>query len=212
MKTTTSSRLKEIMSERNLRQVDILEMVAPYSKKMDIRLAKNDLSQYVSGKVEPSQEKLTLLSLALNVSEPWLMGYDVPKQEITSNSNSGISVPLVGTIAAGTPILAEENIERYFNIDSSIKADFCLRIKGDSMINEGIHNNDIVFIHQQPILENGEIGAVIIDGEATLKRFYKTDTGIVLQPANEKYAPIIVDENSNLIIAGKLSAILNIKN
>lgn len=212
MKTTTSSRLKEIMNERNLRQVDILEMVAPYSKKMDIRLAKNDLSQYVSGKVEPSQEKLTLLSLALNVSEPWLMGYDVSKQEITSNSNSGISVPLVGTIAAGTPILAEENIERYFNIDSSIKADFCLRIKGDSMINEGIHNNDIVFIHQQPILENGEIGAVIIDGEATLKRFYKTDTGIVLQPANEKYAPIIVDENSNLIIAGKLSAILNIKN
>lgn len=212
MKTTTSNRLKEIMSEQNLRQVDILEMIAPYSKKMDIRLAKNDLSQYVSGKVEPSQEKLTLLSLALNVSEPWLMGYDVPKQEITSNHNSGISVPLVGTIAAGTPILAEENIERYFNIDSSIKADFCLRIKGDSMINEGIHNNDIVFIHQQPILENGEIGAVIIDGEATLKRFYKTDTGIVLQPANEKYAPIIVDENSNLIIAGKLSAILNIKN
>lgn len=212
MKTTTSSRLKEIMSEQNLRQVDILEMIAPYSKKMDIRLAKNDLSQYVSGKVEPSQEKLTLLSLALNVSEPWLMGYDVPKQEITSNPNSGISVPLVGTIAAGTPILAEENIERYFNIDSSIKADFCLRIKGDSMINEGIHNNDIVFIHQQPILENGEIGAVIIDGEATLKRFYKTNTGIVLQPANEKYAPIIVDENSNLIIAGKLSAILNIKN
>lgn len=212
MKTTTSSRLKEIMSEQNLRQVDILEMIAPYSKKMDIRLAKNDLSQYVSGKVEPSQEKLTLLSLALNVSEPWLMGYDVPKQEITSNPNSGISVPLVGTIAAGTPILAEENIERYFNIDSSIKADFCLRIKGDSMINEGIHNNDIVFIHRQPILENGEIGAVIIDGEATLKRFYKTDTGIVLQPANEKYAPIIVDENSNLIIAGKLSAILNIKN
>lgn len=212
MKTTTSNRLKEIMSEQNLRQVDILEMIAPYSKKMDIRLAKNDLSQYVSGKVEPSQEKLTLLSLALNVSEPWLMGYDVPKQEITSSPNSGISVPLVGTIAAGTPILAEENIERYFNIDSSIKADFCLRIKGDSMINEGIHNNDIVFIHQQPILENGEIGAVIIDGEATLKRFYKTDTGIVLQPANEKYAPIIVDENSNLIIAGKLSAILNIKN
>ena len=134
MKTTTSSRLKEIMSERNLRQVDILEMIAPYSKKMDIRLAKNDLSQYVSGKVEPSQEKLTLLSLALNVSEPWLMGYDVSKQEITSNSNSGISVPLVGTIAAGTPILAEENIERYFNIDSSIKADFCLRIKGDSCL------------------------------------------------------------------------------
>lgn len=210
MKTTTSSRLKEIMSERNLRQVDILEMVAPYSKKMDIRLAKNDLSQYVSGKVEPSQEKLTLLSLALNVSEPWLMGYDVAKQEITSNSNSGISVPLVGTIAAGTPILAEENIERYFNIDSSIKADFCLRIKGDSMIDAGINNNDIVFIRQQPTLEVGEIGAIQIGEEATLKRFYKTNDSIILQPANSDYIPQIYTEENDIKILGKLVATLHI--
>lgn len=154
---------------------------------------------------------MQMLADLYKVNVLWLLGKSEDRHERTINKQSTISVPLVGTIAAGTPILAEENIERYFNIDSSIKADFCLRIKGDSMINEGIHNNDIVFIHQQPILENGEIGAVIIDGEATLKRFYKTDTGIVLQPANEKYAPIIVDENSNLIIAGKLSAILNVK-
>lgn len=209
MKTTTSNRLKEIMSEQNLRQVDILEMIAPYSKKLDIRLAKNDLSQYVSGKVEPSQEKLTLLSLALNVSEPWLMGYDVPKQEITSNSNSAISVPLVGTIAAGTPILAEENIERYFNIDSSIKADFCLRIKGDSMIDVGIHNDDIVFIRQQPTLEVGEIGAIQIGEEATLKRFYRTNDSIILQPANSNYLPQIYTSDSDIKILGKLVATLH---
>ncbi len=65
------------MSDRNLRQVDILNMVSPFAKELNIRFAKNDLSQYVSGKVEPSQEKLTVLSRALNVSEPWLMGYDV---------------------------------------------------------------------------------------------------------------------------------------
>jgi phage repressor protein C with HTH and peptisase S24 domain len=77
VRTTTSNRLKQIMSDRNLRQVDILNMVSPFAKELNIRFAKNDLSQYVSGKVEPSQEKLTVLSRALNVSEPWLMGYDV---------------------------------------------------------------------------------------------------------------------------------------
>lgn len=178
-----------------------------------IGLSTSTISRYENGIVENvSIPTMQMLADLYKVNVLWLLGKSEEKHERIINKQSTISVPLVGTIAAGTPILAEENIERYFNIDSSIKADFCLRIKGDSMINEGIHNNDIVFIHQQPILENGEIGAVIIDGEATLKRFYKTDTGIVLQPANEKYAPIIVDENSNLIIAGKLSAILNIKN
>lgn len=177
-----------------------------------IGLSTSTISRYENGIVENvSLPTMQMLADLYKVNVLWLLGKSEDKHERTINKQSTISVPLVGTIAAGTPILAEENIERYFNIDSSIKADFCLRIKGDSMINEGIHNNDIVFIHQQPILENGEIGAVIIDGEATLKRFYKTDTGIVLQPANEKYAPIIVDENSNLIIAGKLSAILNVK-
>lgn len=177
-----------------------------------IGLSTSTISRYENGIVENvSLPTMQMLADLYKVNVLWLLGKSEDRHEPTINKQSTISVPLVGTIAAGTPILAEENIERYFNIDSSIKADFCLRIKGDSMINEGIHNNDIVFIHQQPILENGEIGAVIIDGEATLKRFYKTDTGIVLQPANEKYAPIIVDENSNLIIAGKLSAILNVK-
>lgn len=76
--TTTSVRLKALMSERNLRQVDILNLAKPYCTQLGIKLEKNDLSQYVNGKVEPGQEKLTVLGLALNVSETWLMGYDVP--------------------------------------------------------------------------------------------------------------------------------------
>lgn len=75
--TTTSARLKEIMAQRGLRQVDILEAAKPFCAKYGVKLAKNDLSQYVSGKVEPGQEKLTVLGLALGVSETWLMGYDV---------------------------------------------------------------------------------------------------------------------------------------
>ena len=78
--TTTAERLKEIMQENSLRQTDILSKCEPYCKKYNVRLAKNDLSQYVNGKIEPGQEKLAILSYALNVSEAWLMGYDVPKQ------------------------------------------------------------------------------------------------------------------------------------
>lgn len=73
-KQTTSDRLKQIMSERNLRQVDILEMCKPYCQKYNIKLGRNDLSQYVTGKVEPGQKKLTVLGMALNVSEAWLVG------------------------------------------------------------------------------------------------------------------------------------------
>lgn len=79
-KQTTSNRLKQIMSDRNLRQVDILEMCKPYCNKYDIKLGRNDLSQYVTGKVEPGQKKLTVLGMALNVSEAWLMGFDVPME------------------------------------------------------------------------------------------------------------------------------------
>lgn len=74
----TSIRLKRIMSERNLRQVDILDMVRPYCETYDIKMNKSDISQYVSGKVEPSQDKLVALGMALNVNEAWLMGFDVP--------------------------------------------------------------------------------------------------------------------------------------
>lgn len=90
-KETTSSRLKQIMSERKLRQVDILNMAKPFCEKFGVKLEKNDLSQYVSGKVEPKQDKITVLGLALNVSEAWLMGYDVPmgKETPTAENSSG---------------------------------------------------------------------------------------------------------------------------
>lgn len=78
---STSDRLKQIMKKDNLRQVDILDKSRPYCEKFGIRLGRNDLSQYVSGKVEPGQEKLTILAKALNVSESWLMGLDVPMRE-----------------------------------------------------------------------------------------------------------------------------------
>lgn len=75
---TTADRLKQLMNERGLKQVDILEACKPYCEKYGVKLAKNDLSQYISGKVQPGQDKLSILGLALNVNEVWLMGYNVP--------------------------------------------------------------------------------------------------------------------------------------
>lgn len=87
---TTAQRLGQLMDLRQLRQVDILRAAEPFCRKYGIRLNKNDLSQYVSGKVEPGQEKLTILGLALNVSEAWLMGYDVPPERtITPTAEEG---------------------------------------------------------------------------------------------------------------------------
>ncbi len=88
-KYTTAQRLKQIMDSRQLRQVDILEMVEPFCKKYDIKLGKNALSQYVSGKVEPGQERLTILGMALGVSEAWLMGYEVPMERNTPTAGDG---------------------------------------------------------------------------------------------------------------------------
>ena len=88
-KQTTSERLKQIMSERNLRQVDILEMCKPYCQKYNIKLGRNGLSQYVTGKVEPGQKKLTVLGMALNISEAWLMGFDVPMKRQVSDGDIG---------------------------------------------------------------------------------------------------------------------------
>ena len=93
-------------------------------------------------------------------------------------------VPLVGTIACGTPILAEENIEDMVPMPEHINADFALRCKGDSMINARILNNDIVYIRKQETVENGEIAAVLIDNEATLKRFYRYGDTVVLRAEN----------------------------
>ena len=202
MKETTSTRLQRILSERGLKQVDVLERALPYCKEYGIKLNKSDLSQYVSGKVEPGQDKLTVLGLALNVSEAWLMGFDVPMERNSANDTvppgfeplpKMVKRPLVGSIACGEPITAEENIEDYVDVPENAQCDFCLRCKGDSMIDAGIHDGDVVYIHIQPQVENGQIAAVRIDGEATLKRVFWDEQLQILQlnPCNTAMSPMV---------------------
>lgn len=99
--------------------------------------------------------------------------------------------PLLGDIACGTPILAEQNIAEYIQFPDDLKADFCLRCKGDSMIDAHISDGDIVFIREQPEVENGQIAAVLIDGEATLKRVYLSGDTLTLMSANASYPPMV---------------------
>ena len=108
-------------------------------------------------------------------------------------------VPVIGTVTAGVPILATQQIEEYVAISGVTGENlFALHVKGDSMINAGILDGDIVIVNQTPVADNGEIVVALIDDEATVKRFFKEDEHIRLQPENDKYPPIIVDECSVL--------------
>ncbi len=98
--------------------------------------------------------------------------------------------PVLGDVAAGKPIEAQQHIETWVTVDEDFEADYALRVKGDSMIGAGIDNGDIVFIHQQPDVENGEMAAVYVDGGATLKRVYKDGKGVSLYSENPKYPPM----------------------
>ncbi|MDD5658706.1 MAG: transcriptional repressor LexA [Actinomycetota bacterium] len=118
-------------------------------------------------------------------------------------------IPIVGNVAAGTPILAQENIEEYFPITSDFLKDssdvFMLKVKGDSMINAGILDRDYIIVRKQEIAKNGEIIVAIIEDEATVKRFLKIDNAIKLIPENDFMKPIVVKD---VKIAGKVIGVI----
>ena len=106
-------------------------------------------------------------------------------------------VPVLGRVAAGYPILAVENIECYVPVPDSLKRGrelFALRVQGESMINAGIFPDDILIVHRTPVAENGGIVVALVGDEATVKRFYKENGHFRLQPENDNFEPIIVDE------------------
>lgn len=130
---------------------------------------------------------------------------------LTSKSQSRrrgavVSVPLVGTVAAGAPILAEQNYEKTLHLDRTMTAGnattYALRVQGDSMIEEGILDGDVVIVRQQDTARNGEIVVAMVDGEATVKFFFREKDRIRLQPAHPTMAPIYVDSSKDTAIQG----------
>lgn len=206
-------RLKVAMNKSHIRPIELSDIT---------KIPKSSISQYMSGYSKPNAERVYLISKALNVSEAWLMGFDVPMERVnkqkelskTELSEYGIKqiktkkFPMLGKIACGKPIFAEQDYETYIEASADIKADFCLTASGDSMINARIFDGDIVFIHSQPDVENGEIAAVIINDEATLKRVYKYENRIELRPENPTHQSLNYENEdiNNITILGKAVA------
>lgn len=167
------------------------------------------VSNWFNKNTYPRPDKIQEMANYFGVRRTDLTENNEVQQEPLKNAKS---IPIIGTIAAGTPILAEENIVDYFLIDSRVHADFGLTVKGESMINANIFDGDIVFIRQQPDLENGEIGAILLDNEATLKRFSKTNDSVILQAEN----PSMTDwprvyTDGNIRVLGKLVGVYSKK-
>ena len=131
----------------------------------------------------------------------YLTKTDHKKRSVTVGKGSGVSIPLIGTVTAGTPILAVENLEGYYPLPYDYKSDselFMLRVRGESMINAGILDGDKIIVKKQETAENGDIVVALFDDEATVKRFYKKDGKLIFHPENDTMSDIIV-EDANIL-------------
>lgn len=127
---------------------------------------------------------------------------------VTNGDDNVTNVPIVGTVTAGMPILAVEQIEGYLPYSGRVSSDkplFALKVRGDSMINAGIFDGDIIVVEKMPTALNGEIVVAMVEDEATVKRFYKENGHFRLQPENDDYEPIIVNE---VVILGKIVSLV----
>lgn len=202
-------RIKNRREALGMSQQELADLVGYKSRSSinKIELGKNDILQSTIKKI----------AFVLNCTPSYLMGGadnsvdfpDVPSNIIPIPNMH--KIPLLGTIACGEPLLAEENLDGYVEMPENVHADFCLRCNGDSMVGARIKDGDVVFIRQQPEVENGEIAAVIIDDEATLKRVYLSTDKIILQPENPRYEPFVYvgEELSQIRIIGKAVAFIS---
>lgn len=158
------------------------------------------------------QSKIKVISEALKTTPSYIMGWDTDTglPPVFQPLKAVQYVPVIGEIACGTPVLAEQNIIGHTLLPEGVRANLALHCKGDSMIGAGISDGDTVFIREQPEVENGEIAAVMVDYEATLKRVYRTERSISLVPENPKYSPMIFmeDDMNKVQIVGKVIAVL----
>lgn len=227
-KNTMGSRLKQIMDEKGLKQIDIINRTLPFQKKFNVRMSKSDLSQYVNDKVDPRQDKIFLLANALNVNEAWLMGYEVPRERADNKDkvnivnyqstynyfDTGISAGMLTSIdfftsENTTKIALSDAILGKYAGDSDI---FITRINGESM-NNVIPNHSMIAVKKYESVSDLRDEDIVIfqsDGEMAVKRFNNfPDSKIIsftpdskdssFRPINYRYEDI-----SELNIVGKV--------
>lgn len=216
---TIGERIRYLREKQGLTQEDL-------AKKLGYK-SRSTINKIELGINELTQSKIMAFAKVLNCSPIFLIGLSDEIQECNLKNNENElkelyknypsiypiqkqKIPLLGEISCGKPIYASEDRESYIEIGTDIKADFCLRAYGDSMINARIHDGDIVFIRQQSMVDNGEIAAVIIENEVTLKRvyYYPNENKLILNPENPKFEPLVYinDELNYIKILGKAIA------
>lgn len=181
-------RIQQKMTEQRLSQNKLAK---------DAQISQAGLSAIISGSVSPKEVTLSAIANALGCSVAELMGEIAPGIiPIVKNS-----VPIIGSIACGERVTPDTNKDGYANLPDGVKADFALRCKGDSM-SPTFLDGDLVLIRQQPEVNTGQIAAVNIDGETTLKHLYYQDRGLLLVADNPAFAPVFIPAEKEIIVHG----------
>ena len=189
--------MSELSTRLRLRREELGLSQEELAQRMGYR-SKSSITKLEKGINDIPQSKVEELAAALQTTPAYLMGWEEQPEPKKPTIPPGFEpmpkmkkIPLIGSIACGEPITAEQNIEKMVDVPENIRCDFSLTCHGDSMVDAGIHDKDVVYIRIQPEVENGEIAAVRINGEATLKRVYYNPGTLTLMPANPAYAPMI---------------------
>ncbi|RAK21107.1 repressor LexA [Anoxybacillus vitaminiphilus] len=208
LKQTISENIKRLMKERGWTQLKTSEVSG---------ISKSTLSDYINCKTLINPGNVEKLAKAFNVKksdiDPSFNMESTGDLKRKSAALKFTKLPIVGAISCGDGILAYQEIEGYEDVPSSWLNGgeyFFLRAKGDSMIGARIMDGDLLLIRQQDDVENGEIAAVLIEGDAVLKRVYKTNGTVILQSENPKYPPIVLQKNNmkDIRIIGKLKKVV----
>ena len=196
-----ANKIRELRKQRKLTLDDVAEVLAT---------SKQTIHRYENGTISNiPHEKIEKLAQILSVTPSALMGWENPDAPDTNNKpQTAKRVKMIGSVSHGEPIYDGDEYVDFVN--SGVDADFCLRASGDSMVGARIYDGDVVFIKKQKTVDNGEIAAVIIDDEATLKRvyYYPEEEKLILSPENPKYAPFVYihEELRKIKIVGKAVA------
>lgn len=188
--STIGKRIESFLEQHKMKQKDLANLCKPYCAAYGIKIPTNAISQYVLGKARPNQDRLTILSKAMNVSEVWLLGYDVPQ---TQNIPQKLRC-----------------LQQSYNLLDNIQYDFYITAEDDAMSGDRIYSGDIVFLKKEETVNNGEIFAVEINDTTIIRRICEKKNITVFTPSNPDYDTIIYTENDldQIIILGKAVAFL----
>ena len=210
---TIGKRIKDLRTSLGMTQDELAKLTGYKSR--------SSIQKIESGERDITQSTIAAFAKALKVTPSVIMGWEENNENNTAPDYSNIKgiiplpemrkVPLLGAIACGEPIYREE--DEWISLPNDVKADFCLRCQGDSMIDARINDGDIVFIKACPEVENGQIAAVSIDNEVTLKRvfYYPEKNKLVLYPENKAYEPFVYmnEELNDIRILGRAVVFLS---